>query len=163
MTKFCTDGTYNNMFISSAFYTLVVILVSCLFVGLLNDALKSSQCITSNRCDKWWMRGAVVEECQVLHHYLSGETTTLWISLVGLAGVWTKIYPGTSGIWCQITALFMNLKNDVFSCSPVYEMWLFSRKICWHVRFMPSLLSLWSFLYICTDLFFLLDDCFRMI
>jgi hypothetical protein len=42
------DGSYNNVYISSAFYMLVVFLVSLLFVGLLSDAFKSSHCAVSD-------------------------------------------------------------------------------------------------------------------
>jgi len=41
------------MYMSSAFYTLVVFLVSLLFVGLVIDAFKNSQCAVSDHCDEW--------------------------------------------------------------------------------------------------------------
>jgi hypothetical protein len=65
------------------------------------------------------------------------------MSFVRLAGVWSKIYPGTSSIWGHKTDLFMNTKNDAFACSSLYKMWQKNMLTCsW---FMLSLLLLSHF------------------
>jgi len=141
--KFCIDGSCNNMYISSALYTLVVfscVIAFCWFV----DRCFHELTVCSVR-SMWRMvnEGYI---CGVMWStaplFVWRDWTELWKSLVRLADVGAKIYLGTSSIWGQKTALFMNLKNGAISYSPVYNMWLFSIKICWHVHdFMLCLLS----------------------